>query len=426
VIPRAVGDALPLGPTGILIVTRVAALLTGLFAVMISARLYGADGRGVLAAFAVLQFLGATGLALGSGSGAFLAAHQGKYALSDVASGLVTVAVGLGLLTGAIAGFAWMTGFWSVLVPRTSGEIAVALGPAVAGQYLVLGCSQVAMGAGAAWRTAFGWILGPLVMLGSVAIAGVAGLSVGDLLIVQSFVWSLTGLTFVVVCGARMPSLRVAVDIVRLGRGAALGDLTNALSYRLDVLLVVWLAGTSAAGVYSLATQLMEPLWLLATSTAGGLLIGFRGQDERVRRRSTARGSRRVGILTTVGVLGVVGLMPVVSALAGPGFEGAVVIGAFLGPGIVFLAVARVLAAYQTSMGRLWLGSAIATVAVTIAVLGGLILIPSMGAIGAAIVASSSYGFACLLWLISFRGFDPSHASSGAHPRDEDRHGATS
>ena len=95
--------------------------------------------------------------------------------------------------------------------------------------------------------------------------------------------------------------------------------------------------------------------------------------------------------------------LPVAAALAGPGFLGAIPAGIALGPGIILLAVARVLAAYQTSLGRLWLGSLIATVAVAVAIVFDLVLIPVWGAVGAAVGASVSYGVACLLWFVAFR-----------------------
>ncbi|MBA2719089.1 MAG: polysaccharide biosynthesis C-terminal domain-containing protein [Chloroflexi bacterium] len=408
-----------LGPTAILLVARVIALGTGLVAVFASARLYGADGRGVIAAFAVLQFLAATGLALGSGSGAFLAAHRSSHAPVLVGSGVVTLAAGLGVLASVLAAAAWIAGLWTVAVPGTTAAVAIALGVAVAGQYLVLGGSQIAMGAGSTGRTAVGWILGPLVMLMSVGIAAILALGVADFLIVQSAAWLLAGLGFVVIAGhGAMPSLTAARDLLQLGSGAAVGDLTNALSYRLDVLLVVWLAGSAAAGVYSLATQLMEPLWLLATSAAGGLLIGFRNQDAATRAASTARAGVRVALLTAAGVGGVLLLLPIVSSLAGPDFEGTFAIGVALAPGIVLLAIAKVFAAYQTALGRLWLGSVIATIAVAIAIVGGLILIPGVQGLGAAIAATISYGVACILWLVAFRGYRSADAEINRQASD--------
>jgi O-antigen/teichoic acid export membrane protein len=398
-----IGDVGRLRPTGVLFLARVSALGAGLLAVLVTARLYGPDGRGVIAAFAVLQFLGATGLAFGSGSGAFLAAHRRTHRGEDIGRGLIAFAAGIGTLTIAVAGLAWITGIWSVTVPGTSLAVAIALGPAVAGQYLVIGGSQLAIGEGDARRAAVGWVLGPLLVLVSVLLAYMLGMSLDQLLLLQAIAWAGTGLAFILTRGARLPSIAVGRQIVRIGRGAALGDITNALSYRLDVLLVVWLAGSAAAGVYSLATQLMEPIWLLATSASAGLLIDFRSKDERARMLGTARTAKAVLLLTTAGVVAVVAFLPVAAALAGPGFLGAIPAGIALGPGIILLAVARVLAAYQTSLGRLWLGSLIATVAVIVAIAFDVVLIPPWGAVGAAVGASVSYGVACLLWFVAFR-----------------------
>ena len=410
-------EGLGLGPTGAFAAARLVGLAAGLVAVLLSARLFGPDGRGVIAAFAVLQFLGATGLALGSGSGAFVAAHRDTETGPAIANGLLAIAAGLGVVAAALAGAAWFLGAWHVAIPGTPLVVALALGPAVAGQYLVLGGSQLALGAGATKRAAAGLVIGPAVMLLSVGAAAVAGLSLPDFLLVQAAVWLLAGAIFVIAGGGRLPGLSSARRILTGGRGAALGDLTNALSYRVDVLLVAALAGSAATGVYSLATQLMEPLWLLATSTASGLLIGFRGRSERERAARTVRAGRQTAALTAAGAVALVLAVPVASALAGPGFEDAPRIGLLLAPGIVFLAIAKIFAAYQTSLGRLWLGSVIATVAVAVGVAGGLLLIPPFGAAGAALAASLSYGSALAMWLVAFRSV---RVDVGAEPADDE------
>ncbi len=410
-------EGLGVGPTGAFAAARLVGLAAGLVAVLLSARLFGPDGRGVIAAFAVLQFLGATGLALGSGSGAFVAAHRDTETGPAIANGLLAIAAGLGVVAAALAGAAWFLGAWHVAIPGTPLVVALALGPAVAGQYLVLGGSQLALGAGATKRAAAGLVIGPAVMLLSVGAAAVAGLSLPDFLLVQAAAWLLAGAIFVIAGGGRLPGLSSARRILTGGRGAALGDLTNALSYRVDVLLVAALAGSAATGVYSLATQLMEPLWLLATSTASGLLIGFRGRSERERAARTVRAGRQTAALTAAGAVALVLAVPVASALAGPGFEDAPRIGLLLAPGIVFLAIAKIFAAYQTSLGRLWLGSVIATVAVAVGVAGGLLLIPPFGAAGAALAASLSYGSALAMWLVAFRGV---RVDVGAEPADDE------
>lgn len=416
--PRQPGAPIRVGPTGTFAGARLIALAAGLVAVVISARLFGPDGRGVIAAFAVLQFLAATGLALGSGSGAFVAAHRDTDSVPALANGLLAIAMGLGVAVAALAGAAWLLGPWHVAVPGTPLAVALILGPAVAGQYLVLGGSQLAMGAGDTRRAAAGLVIGPAVMLAAVGVAALAELLLAEFLLVQAAAWLLAGAVFVVAGGGRVPAPSPAMRILAGGRGAALGDLTNALSYRVDVLLVAALAGSAATGVYSLATQIMEPLWLLATSTAGGLLISFRGRPEAERSARTARAVRRTAILTAAGAVVFVLVVPVAAALAGPGFEDAPRIGLLLAPGIVFLAVAKILAAYQTSLGRLWLGSVIATVAVAVGVAGGLLLIPPLGAAGAAVAASLSYGSAMVMWLAAFRGV---HLRVGAEPADDER-----
>jgi O-antigen/teichoic acid export membrane protein len=221
---------------------------------------------------------------------------------------------------------------------------------------------------------------------------------------------------------ASLFSLRVAVNrlsftreavvrLIRTGLPASLGDIANALSYRADVLLLAWLAGTSAVGVYALAVQALEPLWILAGSAAGGLLLTLPSASPtewRPRVRTTAR---RAALWTAAGTAVVIVILPGVVWVLGPSFGPTPAVALALGPAIVFLAVSKVTSVLQLVAGRLWWTSLISWTTLVVNIALNLLLIPAFGALGAALASTGSYFLSMCIWLVAMSRFSPDSAS---------------
>lgn len=165
-------------------------------------------------------------------------------------------------------------------------------------------------------------------------------------------------------------------------------------NYRVDVYLLNLLGDTESTGVYVIATQMVEKLWLL--SAAVGLvmlpLISQLTNEEDRRRRITPLLFMMVLLLTgAAGMVTGVLAVPVVAVLFGEGYEFAAVIMQVLLPGIVAWAGARVLAQDITARGKPELNIYMNSGVLLVNVVGNLLLIPKYGSVGAAIATTIAY-----------------------------------
>ena len=166
------------------------------------------------------------------------------------------------------------------------------------------------------------------------------------------------------------------------------------LNYRMDVFLVNLILGPFTTGLYAVAVQIGERLWLLSHAAAAVLfprLSELDGRDAE-RRRLTPVAARWV---TYVGVAGTLVLLPLLNPLVrflfGPDYLPAVTALYWLFPGLLAHNVTRILAADLAGRGRPSL-NLIASLATFVVNLGGnLLLIPRYGMVGAAIATSGAY-----------------------------------
>lgn len=165
-------------------------------------------------------------------------------------------------------------------------------------------------------------------------------------------------------------------------------------NYRVDVYLLNLLGNTAETGVYVIATQMVEKLWLLSAAVSVVMLplLSQLTAEEDKRRRITPLLYIWVFLLT--GVAGVAtGLIagPLIALLFGAGYESAATIIRLLLPGIVAWSGARVLAQDIVARGKPELNIYMNGGVLLINVIGNMILIPNYGGNGAAIATTVAY-----------------------------------
>lgn len=387
-------------PTGRIFVARVIGLGAALVTLLITARLLGPDGRGHLTTFVVLTMIAATILGLGTGIGAYSLAASGEASADELASwvGIWFLAVILG---SAIAGLALgVVGLLDDLLGPTWGILVPLLAIGAGLQYLAMALTQLATGLGRSGAAALGFGLPALcVMVASVGVAMVRP-DAFSFMVAHVAGWLAAAVALVLVLSLSLrPSRRGLAVLLGRARPAAAGDIFNALSYRLDVLLLGLISGPASVGVYGLATQALEPIWIIATSVSNGLLIRLREAQREVWARITARTLPSVVLLSAAGGLVVVVLMPLFIGLVGRAFGPSQVVAVALVPGITFLAVSKVLAAYNIASGHLGLSSVVGTASLAVTTALDLLLMPTLGATGAALASTVGYGASMLLWI---------------------------
>jgi O-antigen/teichoic acid export membrane protein len=166
------------------------------------------------------------------------------------------------------------------------------------------------------------------------------------------------------------------------------------LLVRSDILLVGWFHPPAVVGSYALAAQLVD-LLLLFPGTVGVVLFPrlARSADPA---RDTARLSRSVG-LALAGVAAAMAVLgaPVITLVFGPDFAPAYRSLLLLLPGAVALGYESILTQYFSNRGYPPFLSRYWAAVFALNLVGNLLLVPRLGALGAALTSSACYATLC-------------------------------
>ena len=183
-------------------------------------------------------------------------------------------------------------------------------------------------------------------------------------------------------------------------------QVVNLIAYRIELFILEWYDGVAAVGIYSIAMQAAEAMWLIPAAIATAI-TGPVVHDDEHDASTLVRRSALKGLVYTAGVALVVGLAApfLIPFLFGSDFDSAARPLAILLPGIVAYAPVTVLVVYLSLRhGRPNLSLGVAVVAMVVTAALALVLIPRWGAEGAA--AASALGYAAgsaLAWVLFAR-----------------------
>lgn len=189
-------------------------------------------------------------------------------------------------------------------------------------------------------------------------------------------------------------SVAYGKTVIGYGYKAHLSNILAFINYKADIFLVNLFMGLAGAGVYVIAVQISERLWLLSQAVSTVLLprLSELSSEEDKRKALTPFIARWVLFVTFLGslVLAVIAY-PVIKLVFGVEFVGAVIPLLILLPGIVVLATSRVFANDIAARGRPELNMFASIIVVAVNIIGNLLLIPYYGLIGASIATSIAY-----------------------------------
>ena len=398
---------------------RGVGLAVGLLSSVVTARWLGPEGRGLLATLSVV-----TGLALQFGNpglhtGNVYFVSRRKERAPAVLGNTLAASWGAGLLCALlVAGVSAALPGALPGIPRPLLLLTAAVLPfqfmIVLYQNTLLGLHEVwafnAIEVGnkvvtflllAAWLVVWGGGAGGVVVLFAIMAVACAAASIAACARAVPFRPSFDGALF--------------SEMLRYGGRVYLACLLSFLVIRSDMLLVNLLRGTAEAGVYSIAAQIADTILLLPV-TVGMLLLPRVARDaERDAGGSGAGAARALGQETTARVLRHTALLltglclgaallagPVIGALYGERFRGAVAATWWLLPGVWALGLNGVLMNHFAGRGMpsitAWapLAGFAANVALNLAV------VPRYGIAGAAATSSAAYLLMLALSLAAF------------------------
>jgi O-antigen/teichoic acid export membrane protein len=195
---------------------------------------------------------------------------------------------------------------------------------------------------------------------------------------------------------------RLFKEMIRFGFRINVTNAALALVLRSDLILVNYLAGQTAAGVYAIATQ-YSLLVIMFPNIVGTLLLPNVAGMTEGSVEFTATIARRALIVLLVLAAIAMPLAFLLPVIYGPAFAGASTDFMILLPGAIMLGLQMILSQHLVGRGAVkplpyfWL----ATLALSMSL--NLFLIPILADVGAAIVSTVSYGACFLMTLLYFR-----------------------
>lgn len=200
--------------------------------------------------------------------------------------------------------------------------------------------------------------------------------------------------------------------MISYGWKTHLSNVITFFNYRADLYLVGIMLGVSATGVYVIAVQLAERLWILSQTVSSVLLprLAELHTNEHARRQLTPIVSRWVLLISCVmSLILTFVLVLIFIPLFGQAYSDA--LGAFLWllPGIIAFSFSRVLANDIAARGRPELNIWAAALGLIFNLGINLVAIPRMGINGASLASSIAYSITAALIVFNYTRLSGNH-----------------
>lgn len=188
------------------------------------------------------------------------------------------------------------------------------------------------------------------------------------------------------------PNYVTTKRMLRLGVIYAIVLFLIQANYKIDLLIMGWLAPAYEIGNYAVSVQLAELLWQFPSAVVTVLMARTAATDSDDVSYTIAKSCRLTLLITALSSVALlIGVHLFSDILFGDGFELVFLVTATLVPGVVIITISKTLYAYYAGMGKPLVGLAPMAIAVTLNIALNYLLIPLYGALGAAISTMFSY-----------------------------------
>ena len=398
----------------------------GLFAALVAiTRALGPTGRGTVAFVTVTAIVSATLVRFGITEATTVFVAQRPRArpvllanvlLSVTVAGVAAAAVVCGTMLAVPA-----------LRPPGVGDpelavLAVAMlasGLTDAGYMFVLGCSRFRFHAAVTICSA--WLYAAMITADEL----IFGLTPLRALVIWAALQALKALVLIVASiraeGVGRPEPALLREAARFGLGAWVGSLSNAFSDRLDQILVALIASEATLGIYATAVNSFEILLYLSAAAATAMLPAISRAAPSERGERVMRAFRSVALLTACGtvVAGVVGT-PLIPVVFGGPFEASQEPFLWLLPAALGFVALSLFSSALLASSAPRRSSAGPVVSLLVGVVLDFVLIPGMGATGAAVATTAALLSGGATALVLYRLRDPFRLRALLVPRRGD------
>jgi O-antigen/teichoic acid export membrane protein len=394
------------GDTGIALACQIAGfVVTGILAV-IYARVLGAEGKGMLAIFALIPGMVTVMVNLGidSANSYLVAAKRSPVEL--VAGNSVAMVLLLSALCAGV--YAMLVHARTVLFGEMSLPLLLISFCLVPSMLFTRYMYGMLVGLRRVAEAAFTGLISGLVtlLLTLLLVVGVRGGLYGAVtsMAIGSVAGAIGGA--VLLGGKTWRRLSFRLDVLRqaisFGIRGQWGSVVGFFNYRLDMFIVNGLVGPAEVGYYSVAVTLGELLWYLPSAASVSLLPRVAAAPSEAKHMTLKVVHVLLATLCLAAVLLLLVARPLVDLLFSARFRSSLVPLALLLPGVVLLGISKILNADLVGRGKPELGSVAATAALLVTVPGNIILVPRYGIAGAAAASTLAYGTLSVLNMLFF------------------------
>ena len=182
-----------------------------------------------------------------------------------------------------------------------------------------------------------------------------------------------------------------------------IANLFSFINYRLDTYIVNYYSGPNDVGLYSTSVSAAELIWYVPNSISSALFPKSSSLEKNTAARLTAQVCRQILLLTT--------LMCVIFAIIGPiliplfygdAFLAAVRPFLWLLPGILGIALTKIISANLSGLGKPQYTTYTSIITVVVTIVLDVALIPGYGIVGAAVASSIAYIASSILSVMWF------------------------
>lgn len=185
--------------------------------------------------------------------------------------------------------------------------------------------------------------------------------------------------------------LGVVKEIILYGLKTHIGATMERIQSRIDQLLINVYLGSTFVGYYSVSASMAECLWFIPASM--GIVLSSRSrQEEAYLKTRAAQMCRLTFAFSALLSIPALGLMPMIlTFMYGSAFAQAVQPFLLLWPGVVAYSIRSIIIAFMVNTGRALVISYITSVCAVVNIGLNILIIPTYGMNGAAVVSSFSY-----------------------------------
>jgi O-antigen/teichoic acid export membrane protein len=391
--------------------SRGTVAVTGAVTTILVARLLGPEGAGAFAVALTLVVMLTTFATLGVEHGVAYFVSSGRWAAREALASVTRIA----LLTGSAAALIG-------LAARLAAPSAFA-GLTVASTALVVGAMPFALlwfyrsYIALALDRYEGFVIPPAVQSGVAMVLVLAGalafgltgalvaLTASHLAAALTTWRTLRGMASTAGDGEHRQLRRA----MRFGVKGYAGNALQLLNVRLDVFVLSAAVGAAAVGQLAVAVAVTGVMWLLPQALSEVIFprvaaLSADPDQEGQRTMVETKGVRHAVLLITAGAaVIVVALLVLVTPVYGEDFRPAIELGLILLPGVALFGVGQVLSAVIVGRGHPQYTLYTAMVVTPLTVLGYVLLVPALGATGAALVKTASFTLSFVLAIGFYR-----------------------